>query len=272
MRPKLKVRSIIFFLSAMVLTPGLLFADQTILLRKGGKIIGNVVGQNEKTIVVQTESGKQNINKRDILKIIYKDITKEEESRIRKEEEKKVQENPQIVEEPILITPPPTSTEPGRSRWSAVWRSAIIPGWGQWYTDNKKEAWITGGAFLGSLAYAGYSRSEAESAKSKYDDAVSKSSTTGSFIYGGGIANFYLLTVVPGARADYESAVQAYNTSVYVLGGVYLAQLVRTYFLGKSWEQGASANPVAWTIVPKPDWSATGRVGWGAEASFSLGF
>ncbi|TGM12020.1 hypothetical protein EHQ81_01625 [Leptospira selangorensis] len=271
MRPNLKVRFTIFFLLAMVLTPGLLFADQTILLRKGGKVIGNVVGQNEKTIVVQTESGKQNISKRDILKIIYKDITKEEENRIRKEEEKKVQENPQVVEEPIQIIQPPLSTGPSRSRWSAVWRSAILPGWGQWYTDNKLEAKITGGAFLVSLGYAGYSRSEAESAKSKYDDAVSKSSTTGAYIYGGGVANFYLLTVVPGARADYETSVHAYNTSVYVLGGVYLAQLVRTYFLGKSWEQGASANPVAWTVVPKPDWSA-GRIGWGAEASFSLGF
>ncbi|TGM89764.1 LA_0442/LA_0875 N-terminal domain-containing protein [Leptospira licerasiae] len=274
MRPNLKVRSTIFFLLAMFLTPSLLFADQTILLRKGGKLTGNVVGQNEKTITVQSESGKQTINKRDILKIIYKDITKEEENRIRKEEEKKVQENPQVVEEPVQIIPPPTSTastEPGRNRWSAVWRSAVLPGWGQWYTDNKSEAKITGGAFIASLAYAGYSRSEAESAKSKYDDAVSKSSTTGSYIYGGGVANFYLLTVVPGARADYESSVQAYNTSVYVLGGVYLAQLVRTYFLGKSWEQGASAGPVAWTVVPKPDWSA-GRLGWGAEASFSLGF
>ncbi|WP_425268937.1 LA_0442/LA_0875 N-terminal domain-containing protein [Leptospira hartskeerlii] len=259
----------------MFLTPSLLFADQTILLRKGGKVIGNVVGQNEKTITVQSESGKQTINKRDILKIIYKDITKEEENRIRKEEEKKVQENPQVVEEPVQVieTPPTSSTisGPSRNRWSAVWRSAILPGWGQWYTDNKLEAKITGGAFLGSLALAGYARSEAESAKSKYDDAVSKSSTTGSYIYGGGIANFYLLTVVPGARADYESSVQAYNTSVYVLGGVYLAQLVRTYFLGKSWEQGSSVNPVAWTVVPKPDWSA-GRMGWGAEASFSLGF
>lgn len=271
MRPNLKVRFTIFFLLAMVLTPGLLFADQTILLRKGGKVIGNVVGQNEKTIVVQTESGKQNINKRDILKIIYKDITREEENRIRKEEEKKVQENPQVVEEPIQIIQPPNSTGPSRSRWSAVWRSAILPGWGQWYTDNKLEAKITGGAFLVSLGYAGYSRSEAESAKSKYDDAVSKSSATGAYIYGGGIANFYLLTVVPGARADYESSVHAYNTSVYVLGGVYLAQLVRTYFLGKSWEQGSSANPVAWTVVPKPDWSAA-RIGWGAEASFTLGF
>ncbi|WP_367897771.1 hypothetical protein AB3N61_12795 [Leptospira sp. WS58.C1] len=272
MRPNSKVRSTVFFLLALVLTPSLLFAEQTILLRKGGKVIGNVVGQNEKTITVQSDTGKQTISKRDILKIIYKDITREEENRIRKEEEKKVQENPQIVEEPIQIIPPPVSNEPNRSRWSAVWRSALLPGWGQWYTDNKLEAKITGGAFLASLAYAGYSRSEAESAKSKYDDAVSKSSTTGSFIYGGGIANFYLLTIVPSARADYESSVQTYNTSVYLLGGVYLAQLVRTYFLGKSWEEGATANPVAWTVVPKPDWSASGRVGWGAEASFSLGF
>ncbi|EMK00807.1 LA_0442/LA_0875 N-terminal domain-containing protein [Leptospira sp. B5-022] len=272
MRPNSKVRSTVFFLLALVLTPSLLFAEQTILLRKGGKVIGNVVGQNEKTITVQSDTGKQTISKRDILKIIYKDITREEENRIRKEEEKKVQENPQIVEEPVQIIPPPVSNEPNRSRWSAVWRSALLPGWGQWYTDNKLEAKITGGAFLASLAYAGYSRSEAESAKSKYDDAVSKSSTTGSFIYGGGIANFYLLTIVPSARADYESSVQTYNTSVYLLGGVYLAQLVRTYFLGKSWEEGATANPVAWTVVPKPDWSASGRVGWGAEASFSLGF
>ncbi|TGL61396.1 LA_0442/LA_0875 N-terminal domain-containing protein [Leptospira sarikeiensis] len=270
MRPILRSCSKLVVLLITILLPIGLFADQTILLRKGGKIIGNVVGQNEKTITVQSDSGKQTINKRDILKIIYKDITAEEEKKIRKEEEKKIQENPQVVEEPIQILPP-SSTEPKRSRWSAVWRSALIPGWGQWYTGHKLEGGITGGAFLGSLAYSASSRSEAESAKSKYDDAVSKSSTTGSLIFGGGVANFYLLTVVPGARADYESAIQSYNTSVYVLGTVYLAQLVRSYFLGKAWENEAGSNPVAWTVTPKPDWMV-GKMGWGAEASVTLGF
>lgn len=265
--PKRSLR-ILFYLT-LLLSPVFLFAEQTILLRKGGKVVGDVVAQNEKTITVQSESGRKVLNKREILKIIYKDISKEEENRIRKEEEKKIQENPQVVEEPLVIPAEPAKTEPSRSRWSVVWRSAIVPGWGQWYAGNKKEALVTGALFLGAVGYGASSRQAAESAKSSYDSAVFLSGPVGTSILGGGVANLILITEVPSSRANYESSIQTYNSSVYALGAVYLAQLVRSYFVGRSWEQ--EANPITWGVYPKPE-MVFGRLGWGAEASVQVGF
>ncbi|TGJ99047.1 hypothetical protein EHQ53_10975 [Leptospira langatensis] len=243
------------------------------MLRSGGKVVGSVVGHTERNITVQTDVGKKNISKRDILKIIYKDVSKEEEKRIRQEEEKKLQENPQQkIEEPIIIIEPPKQEAigPGRNKWSAVWRSAILPGWGQSYTENRSEAILTGSVFLGTVALAVAARSEAESAKKHYDDVVSKSGTTGTYILGGGLANYFLYTQVPSARSEYSAAVQHYNEAVYVLGAVYLTQLVRSYFLGSSWAGQADA-PVTWGVSPKPD-LIPGKLGWGAEARLSFRF
>ncbi len=257
--------------------PAGIFAGQTVLLRNGGKIVGTVVSQNEKAIVIQSEDGKKStIGKREILKIVYKEIiSKEEENKIRKEAEQTLKENPKeeviIKEEPIVKEPSPTTNLSGRSRWSAVWRSALLPGWGQWYTGNKAEAKLTLGGFGTALALGIYTRIEEDSAKKDYDAAVSRSSITGAYILGGGIANFYLLTVVPGARSDYDKSVHMYNDSIYLLGSVYVAQLVRSYFLGKAWENDAGPNPIAWTVSPKPDFGM-GRLGWGAEASVTIGF
>ncbi|TGK08067.1 hypothetical protein EHO59_07495 [Leptospira semungkisensis] len=233
--------------------------------------MGSVVGQNERSITVQTDIGKKNISKRDILRIIYKDVTKEEEKKIRQEEEKKLQENPQQkIEEPIIIIEPPKAEIPPRSRWSVVWRSAVLPGWGQYYAENKSEGIWTGSIFLGSLALAAATRVEAASAKKTYDDAVSKTSTTGTYIYGGGLANYFLYTQVPHARSEYHNAVEHYNEAIYVLGAVYLTQLVRSYILGGNWASQADA-PVTWGVNPKPD-LISGRMGWGAEARLLVRF
>ncbi|MFB5649571.1 LA_0442/LA_0875 N-terminal domain-containing protein [Leptospira wolffii] len=259
---------LLFF--AIFLAPGFLFAEQTILLRKGGKLMGNITGQNEKAITVQTAEGTKTIGKREILKIIYKDVTKEEENRIRKEEEKKLQENPKI-EEPLVIAPPPEVKTSSRSKWSVVWRSALLPGWGAWYAGRKKEGGLTAAGFATTLGLASYARVEAGSAKKDYDEAVFRSSVQGAYIFGGAISNFYLYAVVPEARSKYDSSIHTYNGAVYLLASAYLAQLVRSYFIGKSWEQETEPNPISWGVYPKPD-LMLGKLGWGAEASIQIGF
>ncbi|EQA43649.1 hypothetical protein LEP1GSC050_1538 [Leptospira broomii serovar Hurstbridge str. 5399] len=210
-----------------------LFAMQSILLRNGNTIKGDVITQNEKTIQVRGQDGKiVNVSKRSILKVIYKEVTKDEEKKIRQEEERKVKEEPETVkEEPIIIIPPvPTPVTPSRSRWSVVWRSAVLPGWGHIYAGRKTTGIVYSGLLVSSLGYAAVSAKHAHSAKSDYDQA----SLTSTLIFGNssiGLGSIY----VSGKKSQYQHDVKEYNNSLAIVGAVYLVQLVHSYFTGGSW-------------------------------------
>ncbi|TGK13931.1 hypothetical protein EHO60_00845 [Leptospira fletcheri] len=217
-----------------------LIAVQSILLRNGSTVKGTVITQNEKNIQVKGEDGRLvTIPKKSILKVIYKEVTKEEEKKIRQEEEKKIQNIqqpqsaqeeipviPEVPQEPVFVPPP----KPTRSRWSLVWRSAVLPGWGHIYADRKKTGWIYGGTFAVALGYSIISAEHAKSAKSSYDQATFNSA----LIFGNspiGLGRFNL----EGQRSEYQKDVKQYNQSLAILGTVYLVQLVHSYFTGGTW-------------------------------------
>lgn len=222
-----------------------LIAVQSILLRNGSTVKGTVITQNEKNIQVKGEDGRLvTIPKKSILKVIYKEVTKEEEKKIRQEEEKKIQDAqqpqstkeevpvvpviPEVPQEPVVI--PPSSVKPTRSRWSPVWRSAVLPGWGHIYAGRKKTGWIYGGTFAVALGYTILSAEHAKSAKSSYDQAT----FTSALIFGNspiGLGRFNL----EGQRSEYQKDVKQYNQSLAILGTVYLVQLVHSYFTGGTW-------------------------------------
>jgi hypothetical protein len=64
------------------------------------------------------------------------------------------------------------------SRWSALWRSALIPGWGQWYRGDR--AW--GAGYLGAVALSGgisyYYLTQGNSSYAAYQNATSASDAT----------------------------------------------------------------------------------------------
>ena len=54
---------------------------------------------------------------------------------------------PAVYNKYIFITDP---------RPAATWRSALLPGWGQFYKGQKSKGWVMGGAFFSSLIFSGF--------------------------------------------------------------------------------------------------------------------
>jgi hypothetical protein len=66
-------------------------------------------------------------------------------------------------------------------RPAAAWRSALLPGWGQFYKSQKTKGIILGGAFWGSLTTAIIAASREEDAKQNYVDAVEPAEITAAY-------------------------------------------------------------------------------------------
>jgi hypothetical protein len=83
---------IIIFLTILVVCPIGISAAHSVILKSGTTIKGNVVGQNEKGLTIKlTDGSTQTIPKNKILKVVYKDVSADEEKKIRVDEEKKLQ-------------------------------------------------------------------------------------------------------------------------------------------------------------------------------------
>ncbi|EMN32992.1 hypothetical protein LEP1GSC083_3191 [Leptospira interrogans serovar Pyrogenes str. L0374] len=85
-------------LEKLILVFGILFtfifsiSAETVLLQEGGSYRGKVITQNQKTLTIQTKHGKHVISKKEILKVIYKDVSEEEEEKVRNAEIQRLEE------------------------------------------------------------------------------------------------------------------------------------------------------------------------------------
>ncbi|MBL8021356.1 MAG: hypothetical protein JNM27_16920 [Leptospirales bacterium] len=159
------------FVGFVALASSPLLADK-ILLKDGSVIEGEVFHQTSVFVRVRNSAGVQTVNKVDIRRIIFEEVKKPadedrqraealervrlaeearraqeaqaieaqkreearkaEEARRQKEEEEKARN----AEKPREIT-----------HRGAIWRSAVLPGWGQYYTGRKKVGLGLGAAF-----------------------------------------------------------------------------------------------------------------------------
>ncbi|WP_000532396.1 LA_0442/LA_0875 N-terminal domain-containing protein [Leptospira interrogans] len=173
-------------LEKLILVFGILFtfifsiSAETVLLQEGGSYRGKVITQNQKTLTIQTKHGKHVISKKEILKVIYKDVSEEEEEKVRnaeiqrleeekltkqrslelkkqQEEEERLRREREAAEKnkPAPPPPPPPKKQPEVSRVGALARSVVLPGWGQWASGRKFAAIIYPTLFL-AAGYAVY--------------------------------------------------------------------------------------------------------------------
>ncbi len=95
----------------------------------------------------------------------------------------------------------------------ALWRSAILPGWGQYYKQDVPKAYFVGGGFLACMTFDLVFWSSASSKYLDYSNATSDYDSKWD---------------------DYESAKSLNNIVFYLWMGSYLYNLVDAAFLGKS--------------------------------------
>ncbi|WP_086005141.1 LA_0442/LA_0875 N-terminal domain-containing protein [Leptospira alstonii] len=245
---------------------------ETVLLHEGGSFRGKVITQNQKTITIQTKEGKRVVSKREVLKVIYKDLSEEEEERIRnaeilrleeeklskqrnleltkkQEEEERLRKEREAAEKNKPLPPPtPPPKKPEVSRVGAFARSAALPGWGQWAEGRKFAAVIYPTLFL-VAGYAVYENNRKYMvAKREYENYGNPYSKDALALSSLGIANPDLPPVISDPLAlhiynqefspyqDKREAVdKAYKnlqTSLGVLAGIYLVNLADAFIFG----------------------------------------
>ncbi|MCC5813447.1 MAG: hypothetical protein JJT78_01710 [Leptospira sp.] len=276
MKPIFTMRLSIILLTLFMASS--VFSAQSVILKSGKTIKGQVIGQNESGLTVkQTDGTTTTIPKKQILKVVYKDVTADEEKKIRAEEEKKLavkeaaekkkreeaEKKKQAEEEAKRLAEEKkrekekkdTSTADesiaigDRSRWDIVWRSAVLPSWGMFHAERNVTGSIYSGLFWGTLLYSFQLRNEATSAKSGYDQATLLYQATrpdlSSFIGPGGIDSTGFLIqdqvfsqYVGDAKSQFKAKTNQYNGALGLSALLYIIQLSHSYFVGVDWEEG----------------------------------
>lgn len=105
----------------------------------------------------------------------------------------------------------------GQSKLPFVWRSALLPGWGQWYAGSKVRGMSYSFAALGALGYFASSYSGMNSAQSAYNSAMIIPGNT----------NFFLLTYMnnQSKKSALESAQGTAQSAYFLVLGVWLWNL-----------------------------------------------
>ncbi len=226
-----------------------LLGAQTILLKNGTSLKGDVTGQNEKVITVRTADGEtQTISKRSILKVIYRDVNEDEAKRIRQEEEIKIQEAKSVedkkkIEDEAIRSPFETKTTGSRNRWSLVWRSAVFPGWGHYKSDRKKIGIVYGSLFWSGVILTLIVSDRVGEKKSEYENSARI----------GQISDYALIRemIVHEKRSEYKKSIDDYQNLTMGTVLVYLIQLTHSYFTGIDWEKEEIAITPQGSILKK---------------------
>lgn len=234
-----------FLLFIILFFSSLPIVGETVILRTHEVLHGRIVFQDSKILKLKEENGSINeYPKNTILKVSYREvkdeieikkIIQEAESKLAPEERKKV------------------VTVDKRNRYSVVWRSSLLPGWGQWYSGKKTYATLSIVAMLGAAGYA-YQKREAAITEKKSYEALTRPlgfatllslGTTNSaspfdspFDFGLTGPGALLGPIILGQVffSPYQQSVNSYNFSLQILSIAYGVQLIHSYFIGREWE------------------------------------
>ncbi|PJZ70745.1 hypothetical protein CH373_07430 [Leptospira perolatii] len=263
----------LFAFLLIVLSPIAGVDSATVLMRQGGAVKGKIITQNQSVIVLQTEAGRRSISKNTVLKVLYKEVNEAEEARIRKEEENKLarskieaeqREMQQKEEERLAAEEEARRRElaekkkpPAIDPKKALLRSAILPGWGQWYSERKFQG-VLFPALLLAAGYVGYQKfKDYQVSVNLYNNEgnpYTKSAMLGSAV---GIptitppsfsnptdAYLYDKYISPIRHKQILAArdFHEYQGALYVIGAIYLVNLLDAYLFAGSAPSVAEAS------------------------------
>ena len=220
------------FFSCLILFvfTGSLGADQ-ILLRNGRMIHGRVISQTALTMRVKQESNKTiTLFKNDIKQVIYKTATEEKKEEAVKKVRRRVRRKRRRTPTPKI--PSANLKEAGQAPAlsGALWRSALLPGWGQFYDGQYLLGGLSSVLFLSQALPAYHLRAQALTHKSTFFDvsALGLASANGIFQVSPAVG---ILSARFIARETYRSSIQQYNQSLNRVALVYVLQLALTGLL-----------------------------------------
>lgn len=257
--------AILFFL--FVAPIGLLQAD-TIYLKNGQTLTGDIIRQTRTMIEIQTTAGLKRVEKTTMRRVVFsKNETsqqaaarqareaavkkaKAETARIaqeqaateaaRKAEEARIQE---AAADAARIAQEEAETRAARepiTRSGAIWRSLVLPGWGQYYQGRRAAAFGYGGGFAATGLWTVSNAREYQSRQSALDAAAANLNFA-VVVLGAGLPFFdpdlalrpqifglqYFTTLErSSALRGAEEASRNFKLSTLLLGAVYIANVV----------------------------------------------
>lgn len=228
----------------------------TIYLKSGKQLIGKIIEQNKKEIIMEINGKKTMVQKSDVDQVDYFDTPKPAVNEKQKKPEKKTEKLEKPAEERM-------------NRWDIVGRSALIPGWGHYVTDHSNYAATYLGLNTVALSYSAYTRNVALKEKASYSaSARILSLRTLSQISSGtnpGIAYLASTFAQAGPYNKYQSKVATYNNSLILLGIAYFGQLIHAYSSGINYEEeGTSLSDglqLHWQIMNFPEMERKKKTG-----------
>lgn len=272
-----------------------LWADR-VYLRNGTQIDGVIINQNKNEVTFRSGSGQeQKIQKSDIARIVYGNMTPEQKA----SEEKQKQDEAarlaayqkQLAEAKRLETEKQEAerrraeqlreeearkaqavrdreqtkqneNKPAQSQPSAAgcaWRSALLPGWGQYACGQTRSAIEVGALFLGAGAYAAQQNALQRNALRSYN----RTSLYGylAFAQQGNLQTTIQYELTKQSKGEYRSRLRNYGQAVSIVGFIYVAQIAHAFWIGRPVSPVASAPPgysmESTSITIQPDWRAS---------------
>lgn len=240
-------------------------------------LIGRITAQTREAVTLRLDNGAtRSIPKTSIARISY---SADETARLRAEraaEEKRREDEARKKAENSSRPQPvgPAAESERITPLGALWRSALLPGWGHYALG---ETWTAAGhAGLNALAlgYVLTSRSAALAAESQHQSQV----TTNFLLAFGpeqiGVETRLALNVIlnQNSYAPYQEKVDAHNQSWNFLAAAYLIQLAHVYWTASS-AANAAVRPsqapgtaFTWNLGRRPVPDSTGLAGAGRSA------
>lgn len=317
------LRKIIPLLLFLFVIPSAIF-PVTVLLREGGKVRGEIITQNQSSILLQTEAGKRKIDKDEVLKVLFQDIDEDQEEKIRKEEEEKISSEKREIEEKEeaarkeeerlkqeqldkerdrLAEENKKKEEVRKTQlsrpWKAAIRSAVLPGWGQFYSDRKFFG-VLYPTFLAFAAFQAYDKFRVYRVSvSEYGDLNNPYTTENILLNSVGaaplittptyadpvqayLADRFTKSDFQEKREEADRNFNQFQGVLWVAGGIYLWNILDAYLFANSGgvakaSEGKSQGLIL-SAMPSPAGSGMGSGAasssstFGMETKYTLGY
>lgn len=251
------VRVSVLACCALVLTAGL--AADTVIMKDGRSIEGQITTQNRNEIQIRTTSGIQRLAKADVRRVIFSRRETPQDDAVRKAREERERAEQKARLEAEKAAQAEREAEAARAaeaaaaerarqeelrsrpRFNAIWRSVVLPGWGQYYQGRSGAAIGFGGGFAAALGLFAYSAQQSGAAQAAYESAASDLNFSVVLIGAAGLPlideeqtlrpqvfglQFYTLQQRDAAYGLANQAGTRLAFSTLLLAGVYAANLI----------------------------------------------